>query len=213
MARPARVALCLGALALVGCSSPSPSVAPPSRGSAPSSSGLPPIAPPSSPTTTAPAPAAPECPPRQLALRQAGPVSPATGEHGLWLTLTNLGGSACQLYGYPGVSLYSPEGRLMPFRYLRGNSEYISSAPPRRVVVAPGQAGWILLAKYRCDLGIESTASALRLYPPDGFSYLGLDIDTTYGASALSYCQGGAGDPGNSVSVSAVAASASELLP
>lgn len=215
----------LGTLGLAACSSGTPrparSASPATAASAPAPAGTTPVPPPpatvatttGATATTVASPPAPECPAGQLRIGQGPPVSPETGEHAVSVTLTNEGRTACELFGYPEVSLLDANGSALPFRYTRGHSPYMTSNPPRRVVIGPGVTAWVLVAKYRCDVGGAASASVLRLYPPDAYGYLDLRIDTAYGVSGLDYCSGGSHDPGNTVGVSPVGAGSQDLTP
>jgi len=83
----------------------------------------------------------------------------------------------------------------------------VTSARPRRLVVAPGSTAYALVNKYRCDAGDLSRARriAVTLRPggPALHRRVGRDAD-------LGYC--GAGDPGSVVHVSPFEPTASSTL-
>ncbi len=166
------------------------------------------VPPPTSPPTTAPPTTQPvvastRCQSSQLRLGVGPPVSEETGEHSLLLILTNAGSDACYLYGYPGVTLYDAQNALLPLSYER--SGYQSAGPaPQRVDLAPGSTAFVMISKYRCDLGDKTTAETLRLIPPDDTTSMSVSIE---GLRDLSYC--GPGDPGSTLDTSPVEPTAS----
>jgi hypothetical protein len=131
-------------------------------------------------------------------------VSPATGEHALLFTLSNRGSQPCSLLGYPRVRLYGSTGRLLPFRYDDGGGPYVTALAPPTVILAPGEHAYVLVAKYRCDLGIVANAVSIRLgFRTPKMSYR-LDLRDAFGMTSVSYCAGGPGDPGQRVTISPV---------
>jgi hypothetical protein len=130
-----------------------------------------------------------------------------TGEQADLFKLTNRSSRTCTLDGYPGVSLSHLSKRLA-FIYLDGGGPYVTKQKPQRVTLAPGQHGSFLVAKYRCDGGVLSAATSIRIVlpaTPSGSVILGLGGLT---AGALDYCKRYPGDqpvdPGNRVTVSPV---------
>ena len=108
----------------------------------------------------------PQCAARALVLRPGAFVVPMTGEHAVMYALTNRGPVACTLSGYPQVVLYDAKGAALPFRYDKGGGAYVTSRKPAPVVLARGASAYVLVAKYRCDLGIVRNATAIRLALP-----------------------------------------------
>jgi hypothetical protein len=149
---------------------------------------------------------APRCPARALVLRLGAFVVPMTGEHAVMYDLTNRGAVACTLSGYPNVVLYDAGGAALPFRYARGGGAYVTSRKPVTVVLARGASAYVLVAKYRCDIGIARNATAIRLTLPaaDGAAFDGRKAVATAGAAGLSYCRGALRDPGQVVAVSPI---------
>lgn len=136
-----------------------------------------------------------------------------TGEHTAYYTLVNTGSTACTLSGYPAVALYDAHGNLLPFRYTR-RSQYVTATAPERVVLAPGGSAYVLVAKYRCDLGVAADAATIRLTLPGQQAPVTIAVAATAaGVSTLSYCTGGPDDPGQVVSVSPVEPSAKAAGP
>ena len=148
----------------------------------------------------------PRCAARALVLRPGAFVVPMTGEHAVMYALTNRGPVACTLSGYPQVVLYDAEGAALPFRYDKGGGAYVTSSKPAPVVLARGASAYVLVAKYRCDLGIVRNATAIRLALPGarGAAFAVREAVVSTGAEGLSYCHGGQHDPGQVVAVSPV---------
>jgi hypothetical protein len=131
---------------------------------------------------------------------------PMTGEHAVMYALTNRGPVTCALSGYPKVVLYDAGGAALPFRYIRGGGAYVTSRKPVTVILARGASAYVLVAKYRCDLGVARNATVIRLTLPaaDGAAFAGREAVGTGGAAGLSYCRGGPRDPGQVIAVSPV---------
>jgi Protein of unknown function (DUF4232) len=67
----------------------------------------------------------------QLGVRSNGTNGAAGTIHGAWV-FTNLSGSSCKLYGYPGMQLYGRAGRPIPTtvrRNLPPGSTHVTLAP------------------------------------------------------------------------------------
>lgn len=150
---------------------------------------------------------------RSLAIGMGAQVSPAMGEHAVMVTLTNVGWSPCQLFGYPRIALLTSWGRVIPFIYVRGQSEYMSNSPASLVTLAPSARAYVEVTKYRCDLQDQAQAAVLRLAPPNGGRSLAVRQSSPQAVGTFSYCEGGPHDPGNLVSISRVSASAQSLFP
>ena len=148
-----------------------------------------------------------QCAASVLVLRPGPFGSPMTGEHADSFMLTNVGSAACTVSGYPQVTLYDSSGAAVPFRYARGGGAYVTAKKPTTVTLPPGKSAYVLVAKYRCDLGTADYATAiqltLRVYQGPAFS--GRE-PVSGGAAGLSYCEGGREDPGQLVTVSPVEA-------
>jgi hypothetical protein len=83
---------------------------------------------------------------------------------------------------------------------------YVTARPSASVTVQPGGAAWILVAKYRCDLGDLRDATTITLTLPGmpGAALSGPVPPDGSGTSTLTYCRGGAADPGQTVTVSPI---------
>jgi len=148
---------------------------------------------------------APPCRAGALTLGYGPQLIPMTEEHGDWYKLTNRGPSACVLDGYPAVTLYRRGGTRLRFRYTNGPSRFITSAPPRAVVVRPGASAWILIAKNSCVLRSDQGAAIIHitLPGPRHTSLSGRTAGGAAGVSSLDHCRD-PHDPGQTVAVSPI---------
>ena len=141
-----------------------------------------------------------------LVLRPGAAVVPMTSEHAMLYVLANRGPLTCTVRGYPQVTLYDAHGRALPFLYADGGSTYVTARKPATVVLAPAALAYVLVAKYRCDLGIARTAATIGLTLPTGRSpvFAAREPVGVPGPPGLSYCRGGPHDPGQRVTVSPI---------
>jgi len=146
------------------------------------------------------------CAAHALVLRPGAPVSPMTGEHAVLYVLVNRGPAACTARGYPQVTLYDARGRVLPFRYAAGGGAYVTARKPVTVVLAHGAMAYVLVAKYRCDLGIAQDAATIRLALPvaGGQVFSARQPVRVSGPPGLSYCRGGPRHPGQLVTISPI---------
>jgi hypothetical protein len=139
-------------------------------------------------------------------------VSPMTGEHALSFVIRNRNGYPCQIDGYPAVDFM--DGRdLMRFAYDPSGGQYVTSAPPRQVDLAPGGHAYFLVAKYRCDGQIAANATSVFI----GVDGIGFTLALRRsGVGQISYCRRYRGDakidPGNHLEVSPYEPSFSETV-
>jgi Protein of unknown function (DUF4232) len=129
-----------------------------------------------------------------------------TGEHAVLYTLTSRGPVTCTVHGYPHVVLYDANGGALSFHYATGGGAYVISGKPVTVVLAHGATAYVLVAKYRCDLGIARDATTIQLTLPAARGGIFAEREKTgiSGPAGLSYCRGGQHDPGQLVTVSPV---------
>ena len=153
----------------------------------------------------------PQCNTTNLSLGFWERLSPMTGEHGNIYTLTNRGKFACHLYGYPGISFYDHNDRVLPFKYTRSSSQYMTHASPRTVTLRPNAQAYFLVAKYRCDIGDAIEATTIHVYPPNTKIQLISRATPAPGVGTFSYCKGGTKDPGQIVDISPVRANPHDL--
>jgi hypothetical protein len=145
-----------------------------------------------------------QCPASALVLQPGTPVVPMTGEHAVMYALANRGPVTCTVRGYPQAVLYGPNGGVLPFHYATGGGAYVTSSKPPTVVLAHGALAYVLVAKYRCDLGIARNATAIRLTLPaaHGGIFTQREAVGISGPAGLSYCRGGPHDPGQLITIS-----------
>ena len=145
------------------------------------------------------------CPARSLVLRPGRYVSPMTGEHAELFALKNRSSVGCGVEGYPRIVLYGSQGTVLPFHYTHGGS-YVTREKPVTVVLAPGSSAYVLVAKYRCDLGVVRTAATIKLtlHAVGGLTFTGREAVGGLGSEDLSYCRGGPHDPGQTIEISPI---------
>jgi hypothetical protein len=163
------------------------------------------------PTPSAQPHAERHCAASALVLRPGPAISAMTGEHADSLMLTNHGSVVCTVSGYPQVTLYNSRGVAVPFRYAKGGGPYVTAKKPATLTLAPGRSAYVLVAKYRCDVGTLDDATAIQLTVRglQGPAFSGRE-PIGGGAAGLSYCKGGRKDPGQLVAVSPIEATASQ---
>ncbi len=144
-----------------------------------------------------------------MTLTWGGYVSEATGQHSLGLELTNDSGTTCHLSGYPGISFIDQAGKSLPFLY-RHSDQMVTAGAPLNVNLPPGSIAYVLVNKYRCDLGDLQVAATLHFIPPNAASALSLNLSPIQGAPQVTYC--GQGDPGSIVAVSPVEPTAEDTF-
>ena len=132
----------------------------------------------------------------QLHLSLGPDISAATGQNPSAIRLTNRGHS-CSLYGYPRIQLTDASAKLIPFRVADSGDQTVTSKPPAQVRVPSRGDAWVVLNKYRCDLGDRRQVRTLRVALPGGSGTATLSFP---GHHDWSYC--GAGDPGSTIHVS-----------
>jgi hypothetical protein len=112
----------------------------------------------------------PDCRVSQLSIARGPEISPATGQNPLALRLTNRGQRICILDGYPNIAFRDRGGAAIPFPIKHGGDQMVTPRGPTRVVVRPGRSAFVLVNKFRCDLGIVRVARTLRLGLPGATS-------------------------------------------
>lgn len=143
--------------------------------------------------------AAGPCRANQLTVRPVR-VSAMTGEEAIQVRVRDTG-AACTLIGSPAVTLRTAAGRLLHLSVV-SHSQYVPAVTPRRVRLGRGSAAYLLVAKYRCDVGQAARATWLMA----ALAHHGGGLSVPVGSVDLARCRGGAGDPGNTIAVSAFSA-------
>jgi hypothetical protein len=117
-------------------------------------------------------------------------VSEQTQQQSLLLEVTNKGGAACYLFGYPGISLYDSRGTLLPLTYQRMGDQEVTSAPPQQVGLAVGGTAYVLINESAASVCVgpkSLLATTLRFIPPNTTSSFTLDVR---GARNMYACSG-----------------------
>lgn len=126
----------------------------------------------------------------------------ATGDRGDAFRIVNRSSTTCRLGGYPKVTLTDDSGKIIPFRYTNGQSQYVTRRPPTAVRLTPGGSAYVGVAKYRCDAAGGRLATSLVLQLPGQKSPLVIKLRAY--AQQFIYCLGGPHSPGNTLSISPI---------
>ncbi len=159
----ATVAGCASSGSQPSTSGSTAAASPTAPGTASSSGNTPAVASPSAPAAAGPA----ACPTSSLRVKQGVGQGYAGGVYEV-IDFTNTSGSACTLYGYPGVSLVSGP----PYAQIGLAAKRSTSTPVKLVTLAPGATGNALLQivdalNYPSATCGPTKATALRIYPPN----------------------------------------------
>jgi len=76
-----------------------------------------------------------------------------------------------------------------------------------------GSIAYVLVAKYRCDLGPLKEASRLQLTLPGTGSDGVLTVPIERASGDIALCKGGTSDPGNFIAVTPVESTLTAVLP
>jgi Protein of unknown function (DUF4232) len=140
----------------------------------------------------------PACRASDFTIARGFQISPATGQHPLTIRLTNRGSTACTLFGYPSLRFIDRRGTI-PFAIRHGGDMMVTTRRPTPVVVRPGRSVFVLVNKYRCDLGSLRNSRTVRLgFPGETSRRLVLAVPR-YGPT-MDYC--GKGDAGSTIATS-----------
>lgn len=156
----------------------------------------------------------PPCVPRAVRLSLGSQSDSATGEHDDLFVVTNRSTRSCGLDGYPRISL-SDHGRRLAFVYALGGWPYVTLGKPQRLTLVPGDHGYFLVAKYRCDGAVPYRASQIRISLPGTGGAIAVALRRR-GIHELDYCRRDPGaqrvDPGDRVTVSPIEATLNKAL-
>jgi uncharacterized protein DUF4232 len=126
----------------------------------------------------------------------AGPdLSPATGMNPRAIRITNMG-ARCILAGYPALRFTNAMGAQIPLTLSRTGDQMVTAHRPHAVTVARGSSAWIVLNKYRCDVGDRTAVRGIVVRLPGAGRVGAMHVDD----AGWAYC--GSGDPGSTVHVS-----------
>ena len=123
-------------------------------------------------TPKAPAVSVSRCNTRNLSAGLHG-FQALVGNRGFILTLTNTGGGACSLDGYPGLGLQDASHHVRPSHTHWGGT-YFDQDPGRHLIVlSPGETASADFAYFSGTGGsTDSVATYLEVTPPNDFTYL-----------------------------------------
>jgi hypothetical protein len=139
------------------------------------------------------------CDVSRFALAVGPEISEPTGQHTLSVRLTNRGRRTCILDGYPRIWLSDRTG-MIPFAITHRGDQVVTADRPRRVVVKPGGAAFVVLNHYRCDVGVVRAATRVRLAAPGATRAASGTLDIRGRYERVDYC--GKGQPGSVLAVS-----------
>jgi len=131
-------------------------------------------------------------------LAQTEGVSEKTEQHTSVFLLVNVSSRTCALDGYPSLTLLDKKSHALQYGYSHRGDQMITSAPPRRVRLAPRQSAFFAFNKNVCIGHTNRYARTLRVVLPGGRSTWTIDL----GPGAVDYC--GRRDPGHAIAVSPV---------
>jgi hypothetical protein len=145
---------------------------------------------------TAPSAEAPrKCTAADLSVRTLS-ISPATGEHGLILVFRD-DAAACVLRGRPRLTFRDDKGVVVPLEVNKSN-DYVRSIPDTTVRLTHGRSAFVLLAKYRCDLGDAQVAKVAQIRLRHVHGMMKVHVQSV----DLARCEGSPHGPGQSIAVS-----------
>ena len=120
----------------------------------------------STPNGTSPARVVPACRATQLTAWQAIPSDGAAGSFYYQLEFSNVSGTTCSLFGFPGVAALDSQNRIL------GRPATREGGPSSRVVLPPGATAHAVLRLI--DVGVfpapkcrPTTAAGLQIFPPN----------------------------------------------
>jgi len=104
----------------------------------------------------------------QLGVRSNGTNGAAGTIFGAWV-FTNVSGTACRLYGYPGLQLYGRAGRPIPTTVKRS-----LSPGPSNVILAPGGSATFRSSYSDVSSGSKpcGTSAVMAITPPNATASL-----------------------------------------
>ncbi len=151
-----------------------------------------------------------ECSAPQLSFAGPSALSPQSGGQAFTITLTNVSGRLCQVHGYPLVHFYTSKGRLLTFTY-KHTSPYFTHASPRSLNLAPHAHAYFEVAKSRCATGNRYLSSFFYVLAPytAGSPWVGHVSGSE--VSRMDYCKGSSRGPGQSLDISPIVSSPTQL--
>ena len=161
-------------------------------------------------TTTTTLKRSTECTAKQLSLSVTGTLGGVTGEEAFTMAITNMSTEECQIHGYPTVRFYTSAGRLLTFSYAHTSVMFRRSSP-RLVNLKPGSNANFVVAKHLCDQGIRYVASFFYVLAPYTSGEPMVEHFKGSGVRPMDYCKGSSRGPGQSLEISPLVTSLSQL--
>lgn len=125
----------------------------------------------------------------------------ATGEMSLVVRFTNHGSGTCVLTHRPTADFLDDAGRPVGLRYDPKLNQYFTGGIYKRAVqLQPRASVDVVIAKYRCDLGYQTTATEVKIGLSDVNMTTTRIIDEDL--RRMSSCVGGKDDPGQVFGIS-----------
>lgn len=124
------------------------------------------------------------------------PISPETGEHGLELAFRD-GTRPCVVQGRPSIG-FLDRNRVMVPLITTATNQYVRKMPEKAVRLVPGRSAFVLVAKYRCDLGDAQVATVAEIRLAHGGGTMTADVRS----ADLARCRGPTHGPGQTIAVS-----------
>lgn len=111
-------------------------------------------------------------------------MSPGDGASGTFvstITLTNVSGTACRFYAYPGIGLLSKQRMTLPSKLHRGKAGFATDPGPRLFTVQPGKAGAFAFSwsNHPVGAGRCPRVGFVEVTPPDEKDFLLVPADFT----------------------------------
>jgi hypothetical protein len=133
---------------------------------------------------------APRCTDKQVTVAFGNQPGAATGEHSFTLEFTNTSRRACSLTGRPLLRLRDGDGNSSALREDKNGAgaQYVHGAATGPVVLAPGAGAHVLVAKYRCDLSPETTATTVTVRLPGSAKSKTLQLLPGAGIGDIAWC-------------------------
>ena len=102
------------------------------------------------------------------------PQQPRTRDYGFILTLTNVSGSPCWIYGYPGLGLENANRHVLRSRTFWGSTSFDTDPGRQMIALSPGETASGDVA-FAAGCG-GALASYLKVTPPNDYLHFVLRI-------------------------------------
>jgi Protein of unknown function (DUF4232) len=102
------------------------------------------------------------------------------GQGGFILTLTNTSGTACYLYGYPGLGLEDANHHVLPSDTHWGSTYFAKDPGRHKVVLSPGETASASVAFVYTGTN-KAHATYLEVTPPNAYDHASIEIPNNVG--------------------------------